>query len=72
MSKNGWTLERRKRQEEMIKNWKPWEHSTGPITPEGKEACKLNAEKHGMRGCKWQFLKQALREQGEFLEGIQS
>ena len=50
MSKNGWTPERRKRQAEMIRNWKPWEHSTGPKTPEGKEACKLNAEKHGMRG----------------------
>lgn len=55
----------------MIKNWKPWEHSTGPKTPEGKEACKLNAEKHGMRGYKWQFLKQALREQDEFLEEFQ-
>jgi hypothetical protein len=52
----------------MIKNWKPWEHSTGPKTPEGKEACKLNAGKHGMRGFEWQRLKQALREQGEFLE----
>ena len=38
MTNNGWTPERRKRQAEMIKNWKPWEQSTGPTTPEGKEA----------------------------------
>lgn len=72
MNKNGWTPERRKRQAEMIKSWKPWERSTGPKTPEGKEACKLNAEKHGMRGYKWQFLRQALREQDEFLEEFQA
>lgn len=72
MSKNGWTLELRKRQAEMIKNWKPWEKSTGPKTPEGKESCKMNAEKHGMRGWKWQFLKQALKEQAKILEKVQS
>lgn len=70
MSKNGWTPERRKRQAEMIRSWKPWEQSTGPKTPEGKEACKLNAEKHGMRGFKWQLLKQALKEQEESLEEV--
>ncbi len=70
MSKNGWTPERRKRQAEMIRNWKPWEHSTGPKTPEGKEACKLNAEKHGMRGFKWQFLRQVLKELKELQDVI--
>ncbi len=70
MSRNGWTPERRKRQAEMIKNWKPWERSTGPKTEPGKEACKLNAEKHGMRGTKWQFLRQALKNQEEFLEDV--
>ena len=39
MTDNGWTPERRKRQAEMIKNWKPWEQSTGPKTEEGVEAC---------------------------------
>lgn len=52
----------------MIKSWKPWEKSTGPKTQEGKEVCKMNAEKHGMRGFKWQFLRQALKEQEESLE----
>ena len=27
---NGWTLERRKRQAELIRQWKPWAKSTGP------------------------------------------
>jgi len=30
----------------------------------------MNAEKHGMRGFKWQFLKQALKEQEESLEEL--
>lgn len=55
----------------MIKNWKPWEHSTGPKTPEGKEACKLNAEKHGMRGEKWIILNKILRQQAKALEEVQ-
>ena len=71
MSNNGWTPERRKRQAEMIRNWKPWEHSTGPKTPEGIEVSKMNAEKHGMRGRKWQLLKQALQDQSRHLEEVQ-
>jgi hypothetical protein len=34
---NGWTLERRRRQAELIRCWRPWEQSTGPRSPEGKE-----------------------------------
>jgi hypothetical protein len=26
---NGWNAERRQRQSELIRNWKPWERSTG-------------------------------------------
>ncbi|MCB1550982.1 MAG: hypothetical protein KDJ26_03160 [Alphaproteobacteria bacterium] len=49
MSKNGWTQERRLRQSEAIKRWKPWEKSTGAKTKEGKEHSKMNAYKHGAR-----------------------
>jgi hypothetical protein len=66
-----WTLEERARQAALIKTWKPWDHSTGPNTPEGKEACKMNAEKHGMRGCRWQVLRQLLRGQRDFLKEFQ-
>ncbi len=46
---NGWTLERRQRQAEEIRRWKPWEQSTGPSTPEGKARVSLNAWKGGQR-----------------------
>ncbi len=49
MSKNGWTQERRLKQSEAIKNWKPWEKSTGAKTIDGKEKSKMNAYKHGER-----------------------
>ena len=44
---NGWTLERRRRQAEMIKNWQPWKLSTAARTEAGKEISKMNALKHG-------------------------
>ena len=33
---NGWTPERRARQSALIRNWRPWEKSTGPKTEKGK------------------------------------
>ncbi len=39
---NGWTPERRARQAEAIRRWKPWEKSTGPKTDEGKAASASN------------------------------
>lgn len=44
-----WTLERRQRQAEAIRRWKPWEQSTGPVTPEGRERVSRNAWKGGHR-----------------------
>jgi len=44
-----WTLERRQRQAEVIRRWRPWEQSTGPRTPEGKERVSRNACKGGHR-----------------------
>ncbi len=46
---NGWTPERRKRQAELIKSWKPWAKSTGPKSPEGKAAVSRNAFTGGYR-----------------------
>jgi DNA invertase Pin-like site-specific DNA recombinase len=43
---NGWTRERRKRQSELIRQFRPWERATGPRTPEGK----ARAAKNGSRG----------------------
>ena len=46
---NGWTLERRRKQAELVKQWRPWAKSTGPRTPEGKERVSRNAWKGGHR-----------------------
>lgn len=48
MSK-GWTLERRQRQAELIRGWKPWEQSTGPKSEEGRAKASRNAWKGGHR-----------------------
>ena len=46
---NGWTLERKHKQAELIRLWKPWEHSTGPITDSGKARASHNAYKGAIR-----------------------
>lgn len=68
MKANGWTPERRKRQSEMIKQWKPWKKSTGPRSESGKEAVKMNALKHGMYGSEWKSLKKQISDQKKFLK----
>jgi len=52
---NGWTPERRARQAELIRSWRPWERSTGAQTPEGKAKVARNAWRGGR--------KQKLRDQ---------
>lgn len=44
-----WTTERRKKQAELIRTWRPWESSTGPKTDGGKAAVSANAYKGGQR-----------------------
>ncbi len=46
---NGWTDARKARQAEAIRRWRPWEHSTGPQTPEGKARVSRNAYRGGER-----------------------
>jgi hypothetical protein len=42
-SRAGWTPERRARHAEKIRQWKPWERSTGPRTAAGKAVSSRNA-----------------------------
>ena len=72
MTDNGWTPERRKRQTEMIKSWKPWKQSTGPKSEEGKESCKMNAQKHGGYSAEMKALRGFLRKQDNILEELLS
>ena len=46
---NGWTPERRARQAEAIKRWKPWNQSTGPKSATGKGRVSRNAWTGGHR-----------------------
>ena len=46
---NGWTAERKARQATQIREWRPWEHSTGPRTTEGKARASRNAYRGGLR-----------------------
>ncbi len=68
---NGWTPERRARQAALIRTWRPWEHSTGPRTDEGK----VLAARNGFKGGHWLELRELvkamnalLREQREALD----
>lgn len=63
---NGWTPERRARQAELIRRWRPWEKSTGPRTTKGKQAIARNA----FTGGTWRLLRElprVLREQKKWL-----
>jgi hypothetical protein len=44
---SGWTDERRVRQAAAIRQWAPWEKSTGPTSLDGKTKVSKNAQKHG-------------------------
>lgn len=59
-----WTSEARKRQSQLIQKWKPWEHSTGPKTAEGKEISKMNAFKGNIE------IHQILKDAEELLREI--
>lgn len=70
---NGWTPERCARQAELIRNWKPWQKSTGPRTNEGKARTARN----GFKGGRWlelhelrKTLSELLREQRDYLRRV--
>jgi hypothetical protein len=63
----GWTSERRARQAEQIRNWRPWEQATGPKTKAGKAVVSQSAYKGGT----WRLLRdlaRALREQRQVID----
>lgn len=69
---NGWTLERREKQSQLIREWKPWQQSIGPVSKEGKAVSAKNALKHGCRSREWleqmQNIREIIRESREIME----
>ena len=68
---NGWTLERRERQAELIRQWQPWKQSTGPKTSEGKAKASRNAWQGGDMARMRELAKdvnRVLREQRQWLK----
>ena len=66
-----WTLERRQRQAELIRQWQPWKQSTGPKTPEGKAMASRNAWQGGDMARMRELAKdvnRVLREQRQWLK----
>ena len=70
---NGWTPERRKKQSESIRNWRPWDYSTGAKTEEGKRRSARNAYRGGLWLADRNMQKQinaTLRAQKELLNRV--
>ena len=61
-SVSGWSPERRQRQSQAIKEWKPWSQSTGPKSAAGKAQVSQNAYK-GAHRIKLQELKRAINDE---------
>lgn len=67
---NGWTPERRARQAELIRTWRPWEKSTGPRSAEGKARAAARGFKGGHRAKLRELMRElnaALNEQRQAL-----
>jgi hypothetical protein len=67
---NGWTPERRAQQAALIRTWRPWEQSTGPLTAEGKARTARNGDKGGQREKTRAMLSALRRLLAEQREGL--
>lgn len=67
---SGWTPERRARQAEAIRSWKPWAKSTGPRTAAGKARAAQNAAKPHLQHAPGHRMERALRAHGRYLSDI--
>ncbi len=63
---SAWTPERRAKQAEAIRRWRPWDQSTGPKTETGKARVARNAYKGGHR----ERLRERARLQAEVSRAV--
>ena len=69
MNNNGWTLERRSRQSQLIQNWKPW-MSAGVKSEAGKAISKMNAFKHSGRSAEIREAYKLITEHKRMLRNL--
>lgn len=67
-----YTEEDKRRQAEKIRAWKPWDHTLHPRTPETLAITAQNSLKHGLRSAAFKALSRALKDQREFLSGVET
>ena len=65
-----WTPEERRRQAQIIRQTKPWQHSTGPGSKRGKKISAQNAYKNGNFSKEFKRLRSLLMLQSRYLELI--
>ena len=66
MAARKWTDEQRATQAAMIRTWKPWTASTGPVTPQGKAISSKNAVNYSLR----ELLREMARSNRELVNYI--
>ena len=69
MAARQWTIEQRKQQSLKIRQWQPWQHSTGAVTIEGKAQSSRNSYKGGARQ-QLKEINQLLRDAKDLLKNI--
>lgn len=67
MAARKWTAEQRKQQSLKIRQWQPWQHSTGAKTIGGKAISARNAFTGGLRPALLEISK-FLREQKKMID----
>lgn len=67
---NGWTPRRRKQAACNARKNKPWKHSTGPRTEEGKAKVSKNAITHGNRIAELEYLRHLLHLHRQYLKRV--
>jgi hypothetical protein len=68
----GWPEARRKQQAERIRQTRPWTHSTGPRSADGKARASQNGTTHGMNTPAGRELRNALRAQRHLIALLES